>query len=981
MLLRIAIPVFLLLPFISGSGAAQSWFLQPEHWLQFALCLGCVICLLPAGLWRRAQADVWTLTLLAGCILTLVPGFLRQSAWLLFVSFCCSAAVAGGSLQVPVRRRLLLVLLVALPGLPTGMQTVISRHIDDHLLQISSTVASLLNIWHSRADHLLATPLGTLDTSLILKSPLSFTGVYAIIAGLMLLNYRPTIQILFMLPVTATIVWLMQSVSCVLALADIADGVQWIAPQHWSLLLLPCTSLLLWSSIQLKILLTHGIIPPDRDVSPELLLNTCSCVWDRFVDGTPIEIAGPVQLWDFNEHCLSPNIRPVSFLKDWWYSRKTYLLPYAAPAMVLFMAVPFFDLLIVTVQQFSRQRYQLILEQAQSRQNTVLQDICLQQLASGRPADPVWQLRRAEFLFKNSSRLVGYNEFVRLASQQDNGLAAAHLWLAEHALSPNPVERLSEEEIIQHLREALEATSTRARAHAVLGQVYRQRGENSLADRHLYAAADLDPKFTDNLLLRDLTNAARLRNDSRVLRRLRQLTQELDQSPENSTLRIHLAVLLTAVGDVSQAEELIKQGRQILDQPNLKKAAADLLLHRANAELNSGYRNGDDSLLAVREAMRLNPGSPLAASLAARLTSEGADLTRDVEEPIKYWNQYREKHADHAAARALACLYLAARTPGESIEELNQLTISQPGDVLLKVTALMQNGNGDKALQLARREADAWVAKGGLSERVAAADLLCRAKACSEACLLLDSANTTQRDVGVLVRAKAITALDELDYLLNYPGHYATLTQLWTPSIPDQLKTQIFSLINNALPIADLRPRIADRLYVLTLAGGDYASEAEATLQRFRAAGGNVSEILTAIGSRALQFNRYHDALRWLQLAQATATQTDPVLCNNLALAIARAEASDLYDLALKNADDAVRLMPGNYLALTTRAEVYLTLGTPRLALQDLQAAILVRPDDPETLRMLSRAFNELGDRESAEKYYRQAEAALKQRV
>jgi Tfp pilus assembly protein PilF len=67
--------------------------------------------------------------------------------------------------------------------------------------------------------------------------------------------------------------------------------------------------------------------------------------------------------------------------------------------------------------------------------------------------------------------------------------------------------------------------------------------------------------------------------------------------------------------------------------------------------------------------------------------------------------------------------------------------------------------------------------------------------------------------------------------------------------------------------------------------------------------------------------------------------------------------------------------MPGNYLALTTRAEVYLVLGTPRLALQDLQAAILLRPDDPETLRMLSRAFKELGDHENAEKYYRQATA------
>ena len=975
MLLRIAIPVCLLLPIVSRHGTVLPWLLQPEHWLQFALCLGCITFLLPVGVWRKSRLDSWGLLLIAGCMLALAAGMLRQSSWLHFVSFCFGAAVAGGSLQVPVRRRLLLVLLVALPGLPSGMQTALSGRIDEHLLQVSSTVASLLSIWHARAGHLLVTPLGSLDASLILHSPVGFSGVYALIVGLMLLNYRPTLQILFMLPVTAVIVWLMQSTACILALADIADGVLWIAPQYWLLVLLPCTSFLLWSAIQLKILLTHGVIPPDREVSPELLQNTCSCLWDRFVDGTPAEIAGPAEIWDFNEHWLSPNIRPVSFLKDWWHSRKTFLLPSAAPAIVCLMTVPFLDLLIVTVQQFARQRYQPILERARTEQNTVVQDLCLQQLASGSPADPVWQLRRAEFLFETSNRTVGYSEFVRLASQQDEGLAAAHLWIAQHALTADPVERLSEQQIIRHLQKALEAAATRAQAHAVLGQVYRNRGENALADRHIYAAADLDPRFTDTLLLQDLSRAARLRNDPRVIRRLQQLMQELQREPEDSTLRIHLSVLLTAVGDIPQAEELINQGRRLHDEPELKKAAADLLLHQANAELNSGYRNGDDSLLAVRESLQLNPGSPLAASLAAQLTMEGAELTQDVAVPIQFWTQHRRQFADHVSGRALACLYLAAGTPRKSIEELNQVTISQPDDAKLKVSALMRAGNRDDALQLARQTAGVWVTKGGVSERIAAAALLCRAHAWGEARTLLNIDNPRARDVGRIHQARAITALDELDCLLNYPGHYATLTQLWIPSVPSHMKEQIFSLVTQALPIPDLRPRIADRLYVLTVVGGEYASEAEATLQRFRAAGGQVSEILTAIGSRALQFRRFHEALRWLRLAQASATQVDPLLCNNLALAIARAEESQFYQLALKNADDAVRLMPGNYLALTTRAEVYLVLGTPRLALQDLQAAILLRPDDPETLRMLSRAFKELGDHENAEKYYRQATA------
>ncbi len=980
MILRILAVFSLLLPFFSAAGELLTWFLQREHWLQFLLVLCCQSVLIPPLVRRGIPLDRWTSLLLLTMLAVLSAGIVRGSVWLQLSAWCFAAATAAGALQHSRRGRLLLVLLVTLPGPPPAWKAATDSFFDNHLLQTAGATGTLLEIWHFRVDRLLVTTHGSIDAGLILDSPLGLSGTFAVVAGLMLYFHRPAVQILLMLPFTAGILYLTQTGCCVLALFDVSDGSQWVKPQYWPLLALPLNISLLWSALHLKILLTHGLIPPDRDVSPEMLLNPCNRFWDRFVGGRPAMTAGPIRFWDSEQNRFSPAFRPAGFLKDWLFSRRMFLLPRAAPAIAVLFATPVADLLIDSQQVKLRQQYKAVFAQAETSGDDALQEICLQQLASAPQAEPEWQLKRARFLFEKRDATAGWNEYLRLASLPDQGLADAHLWLAQNALSPNAVQRISEENIVQHLQKAVVAPATRAEAHALLGSIFLQRGDVTIGEQHLRAAADADLKYVDALLLQSLRHAKTVRPDLRTQQRLQQLRHNLQQEPKNSGLRIHLAVLLTAAGNVAEAEDLIQQGRSIEDTQDLQKATADLLVHRANKELSSYFRTGDGSLLAVREALRLSPGNAVAAVLASQLTMEGADLRHDVIEPIAHWKANTDKNSESVAIRALAHLSFASHQPQACLDHLNKLPADAPDESKLRIAALMLTNRQNEAGDVARHAAAKLFPRGGVPGLLTASKLLCLAGAFEEAELLLDR-KSLPLDQSLVALVRAMTALDEIDFLSRYPGYYGTLETPWTPAVLPEHRDRLLTLIRTALPAPELSLRTADRLFLLTLPGSDIAPEAESLLRDFQAAGGNVSQILMATGTRAIQVNRFSEALRWLLLAEVAAEHPDAVLSNNLALAIVRAERRDLYSKALTHADHAIRLMPGNHQALATRGEVYLAIGNPRLALVDLQNALALRPDYVETLQLLARCYEVTGDPETAEKYHQQAKAIIQIRL
>ncbi|MCE2796683.1 MAG: hypothetical protein LW816_15275, partial [Planctomyces sp.] len=61
-----------------------------------------------------------------------------------------------------------------------------------------------------------------------------------------------------------------------------------------------------------------------------------------------------------------------------------------------------------------------------------------------------------------------------------------------------------------------------------------------------------------------------------------------------------------------------------------------------------------------------------------------------------------------------------------------------------------------------------------------------------------------------------------------------------------------------------------------------------------------------------------------------------------------------------------------------TRAEVYLALNEVAAAQQDLEAALQLRPDYPETLQLLARTADLQGNTQQADGFRQQAAALLR---
>ncbi|MFN5798880.1 MAG: hypothetical protein ACK5AN_15255, partial [Planctomyces sp.] len=312
------------------------------------------------------------------------------------------------------------------------------------------------------------------------------------------------------------------------------------------------------------------------------------------------------------------------------------------------------------------------------------------------------------------------------------------------------------------------------------------------------------------------------------------------------------------------------------------------------------------------------------------------------------------------------------------LELFARLPQKRSEDAFVVITALQQTDRKAEAVAEAQSAAAPQLAAGTVTGRTIAAELYCRAQAFAEAQQCLETPAATAADSQLLSKARGRIAMEELDAIAGYPGHFKTLQQAWTPVVPEQSVQRVRELIQAGLQAPELSIRVADRLYLLTVQGGALGAAAEEALTVYRAQGGDAEGILMAIGSRALQVEQFDTALHWLQQARNSSSNPSPSLLNNLAIAIVRSQLTERYAEALTLANAAVQALPGNHIILATRAEVYLALNEVAAAQQDLEAALQLRPDYPETLQLLARTADLQGNTQQADGFRQQAAALLR---
>lgn len=974
----LGIGLLLLLPFVVTGTDLLTDLLLPQHWLQFAMIVCCIVWLLRSLRQHGPARDSRTILLLLACVSLLLTALFRESVWFAKVAFCFAASLAAGSLTQPSRGKMLLLMLVAIAGLPPMFCAAVDAFVTERLVLHVSTLFSMLGFWNYQSGTVLTTEQGLVDVGALLNSPAGISGLLAIVACWMLLRPRSAIQSLLFSAFAVPVAVLNSVCSCLIIVLVSGSSLNQVPIWLWPALLTLPAMLFLSSALKLIVFVTSGIIPVASKEATETRQNPLNRLWDRLISGRPLDAVGPIRLLTPKKWRLAAEVSLQGFFMDWLYSRRIWLLPAAIPAFVLAMCMPLADSLLMARRPQIFTMYEQRLLRATEEHNLELSELLLRGLAGQRPRDLQRRQQLAEFLWTQRSQEAGWAEYESLASLDGTGAAEAHLWIARNAMSSDPFRTLSDQQLIKHLRRALQLGGSNAEVHALLARLYVKVGEIRLAEDQLRQAAIADPGYFEDLLI-FCQSCGRPLTAGQIEQTLRQWSKQLQTQPDAEGLRIRLARLLVRTNRIAEAEKLIRDGRQRTDSAPLKSLAAELRLLPVAMQLSGSVLPdavvaGDDSLVRVRESLNLDPASETAPRLAALLHLEGARFDGHADAALQYWQSRVQQPEDSSALKSLARLTFACGRPAEAVDIFNRLPQRSSEDAVILVTAMMRAGRKSDAAAEAKSSAVSLLSAGTVAGRVLAAELFSRAGEFREAEQCLQQSTALDGENRLLIFTRARLALDELDSMLGYPGAFPAAEGVWAPLVPDDADDRILRLIEISLLSPDMYTRLADRLYLLTLHGGRLGSVAEEALRRCRAGGGDVVGILSAMGGRALQREHFESAMQWLQMAQTLTSTENPVLQNNLAVAIVRGGPSASFEEALTLANSAVKALPGNHMVLATRGEVYLALNDTKRARQDLEAALQLRPDYAETLQLLARTAELQGRVEEAQDFRRRAD-------
>ena len=972
-ILRIVSLLLPLLTLILNSGSLARSLLLPQNWPAAVLIV--VLC------WklRPVVHAVWTWrlpsTLLLLATVLLLPAMaVLDSDWLAAAGFAVGVCLLTLLAGLPNRGRVLL-LLVMFTGLPPMPAVFTMQQLSQRLLLHSSTLASSLQYWHFTEGTTAGTLSASVDLSGILQSPFGLTGVLVLTTLLLFRAGRTLPQVLLTLPLAVICSLPVYFCACLFAILDISDGSQLVPVQGWPLLMLLPGCLLLWSMQYIVLFLTAPVLQSDRPATSHISGNPLNRLWGREVSGVLPEKWSEIQLRSSDGNRLPIGRFLQSFMVDWALSREVSMLYFAIPGSTLLLAALLVEQRIagdvLTVGSLYTNR--LLLAEQQGDLDS--QQLCLQALAGLQPNDLARRMQVAEFLWQHRSQQAGWEAIERLASLDTGGYGPAHLWIVRNALSNQPFQKQTTEQLITRLQRALETGHTTAEAHRMLSQLYLTVDETGLAERHLRQAAEADAEYADALIYQLARNGRLQPHDVLVERRLVSLESKLKQKPKDSELRLRLSYLLALTGEASAAESLLDTGLQLDPSPALRKATAELRLQRVQQLLQADRMEGDAGPQAVREALQLDPQNPQAPLLASLLHLKGAPFTGSAEAALQYWLAQSAGLTPDKSETIPRCVVHLAYALGnytQAAETYQRLRQPDRFDSMIWLAALVAAGRQSEAAQAVTEITQPLLQTAELSARIQAAEYFSVAREFSQASSSLQLEVNTASDTEQLNTAQARIALQEFDVLTGYPGAFSKRQDTWTPQFPESASERLTELLDTSLKSSSVIMRVADRLYLMSLRGGQTGQVASETLQRLQATG-DATRVLSVIGTRALQNQRTDQAVQWLRLAVTASRKPDPFLMNNLALALIRTGDPEHQSEALRLATAAVQLLPDNHDLLTTRAEVFLATGSLPQALRDLQRARELRPDVPETFELLARVCRAQGDDAGAEEHLQKA--------
>ena len=676
----------------------------------------------------------------------------------------------------------------------------------------------------------------------------------------------------------------------------------------------------------------------------------------------------------------------LGMLECWFFSREFARLTLGIPFLVLILlpigtyfwtrGTPVTTLLA---------RYDKVRETAAEKQDANLEETALLAMTGLLPADYSHRLRLARFYVAQGRAEEGYAEFSALAPDGGGGSAEARLWIVEQALSEKPIRQLTAVEVERQLRFVLESQPNNSVAHGLLATEYLKRQEFLLAEQHLAEVIKVKPERSLELAqLKIRLDKPKAEVAAAVAQAVTDLTQLQKTNPEDTTIVAKLVQALMLQSEFDKALATLQAAQKSFpDNQDLKKLRAELIVFEVERSMSESYLNRDSAVLQTFLALQQDPANARAVDILLGLKNIGAVVPLDqLQAPLKHWTEaVKREPANTNSGLTLARLQILHGQTAQAAETIRPIVLQQP-QLRLGLAELLQKAGAtteaDELIQTAIAEADGrrqqdpenleyWI------QQADALFLLEKPEAVRELVKpFLPAGFQAQSDRDrLLIDLNARACLLIFDSLLNYrSSELAAMNSKDDLQFRDAPAEQVLLLLEDAGKSPGRALAALERLCVLSLSSHQAAPTAEARVLQLRSEGERGVMALKLRSAYAVAIQEYAIAIPMLEQATVVSRNLDPMILNNLAVALIRSTPPNAAR-ALDQINQAIRLVPENSDILTTRGEIMVAMELWKEAQQDLTRALELRSSNFESHQLLDRTYQALGDQTKAE-YHRQ---------
>ncbi len=701
---------------------------------------------------------------------------------------------------------------------------------------------------------------------------------------------------------------------------------------------------------------------------------------EGFAERAQSEVFQEIPAYRFLEWISPSSWLPMvlAWAEDWLVSRPLLFLLVGTPYLILLVILTTWVLNLGAARNEAVSYYEKVLKLAEEQSDAAMQEVSLKAITGLRAGDVLRRLRLVDLYWKTNRRQQAWDLALDLAARGEYGVPEAHLWIVKNALSVEPFQELPDGQIEEHLRAALAGNPRLADANLLLGIRYSERREWQLAEKHLQTAAELNQDYLITLV-RFREARGRTEDNAETLQQaLRAAMDKQERNPNDPVARLELGQVLLMSGKVREAVQLIEAGRKQQDHPEYRRALAVLKLREAEFLLQQTTLNRDQCVPLIVEAIQLEPLNPQAILLADTLEQLGVQLPPEVvAESLKTWTDVFSKDANNSTVRiTLSALLRLTGDASKAADLLVPLIDTQPGVRGRLVKLLVSSERLNEARTLTESAvSQAAASDTSLQPRQIAAECLINVGEFQRARDLLEAGTAGVPKDPVGAKLYGVSCLWEFDALTMRPPRQFLGPDRWLPVIDSATDTKkLLQLLVQAAGIAAVRADATDRLVRLILSNADVSAEAETRLMELQAGGLSVAEVLNQMGSHALLHEQYRKGFQWLDRANTLKNGQDPVILNNLSLAVLRGQLESP-DKALSLINEALTLLPGNPELLSTRGEILIAMNDWNAALQDLEQSLRMRPGRPKVHRLLEQVWKGLNNPGRAAEQQRLAES------